>query len=83
MLARMLEPGAAMDAGLKRSPNGATFGRESMSFGQDLVLQLVSPLLGTALIGGVAALIARNAQDRPAWSPDSDGLRLTCQQHRR
>lgn len=35
-----------------------------MKFWEQLVLQLVSPVVGTALIGSVAAVIARRYQDR-------------------
>lgn len=35
-----------------------------MSFWQEFALQLVSPVVGTALIGAVAAIIARRYQDR-------------------
>jgi hypothetical protein len=35
-----------------------------MSFWQEFALQLVSPVVGTALIGAVAAVIARRYQDR-------------------
>jgi hypothetical protein len=35
-----------------------------MSFWEQFVLQLISPIFGSALIGGVAAIVARRYQDR-------------------